>query len=708
MNTRWIRCTIWMTLLALPFCVSHLHGAEASTEFTPSIFDEVDVQCIANQRYGSAEGKASFCDVYLPTGQAPQDGWPCVVVIHGGSWVSGDKWTMARYGRRLASHGFVAISINYRFAPKYKFPSQVDDVREALVWTKKNADRFQIDLDRVGLFGYSAGAHLSATVGTLADEPIEKQHKASNWEPTDPRWGQMPKISAMCLGGAPCDFQSLPIDNTALSFFLGGSRRTHQENYELASPVCHASDGDPVTQFIHGDDDFIVPIKNSKPLYQALRARGVDVRFQTIAGQGHIMTFVNPKTNRSVLEFFQSVFIKPKLSVWDIRTLGKAPDFEWLNQNAPIREIAYEGATYNGKPTRVFAFYATPGTIHSKPDLDKDLPAVVLVHGGGGTAFADWVWLWAKRGYAAIAMDLSGHRPESPNFKDGELISHLRAKRKRLVAGGPNQGVAEKYENVGGAIDDDWSYHAIGNVIRAHSLIRSFPEVNAERTAVTGISWGGYTTCITASVDDRFKAAVPVYGCGFLYEGESVQRPRTDQLEAEKRNQWIRDYDPSSHLGNCRVPIFFVNGTNDKHYPLRSYSKSYDLVRGEKLLRIEPQMRHGHVAGWAPMEIGEFVDSRLLGESPLARIKGLVVDKGQLRASIQNSVEIKKATLHYTEDDGPLLNRSWKNTAAEVNDNVVWVSLPRCTICFLSVTDQRGAMVTSEVHFEDVDEGPAE
>jgi len=66
--------------------------------------------------------------------------------------------------------------------------------------------------------------------------------------------------------------------------------------------------------------------------------------------------------------------------------------------------------------------------------------------------------------------------------------------------------------------------------------LRSFPDVLPDRTAVTGICWGGYTTCLVASLDDRLKAAVPIYGCGFLYEGESVQKPSIDKLETGARH----------------------------------------------------------------------------------------------------------------------------------------------------------------------------
>ena len=302
-------------------------------------------------------------------------------------------------------------------------------------------------------------------------------------------------------------------------------------------------------------------------------------------------------------------------SPWNLEKLSSPPAFRWVDEKSPIRELLYAGEKTGDRDTEVFAFYASPKTIGLEDAGDGPFPGVVLIHGGGGTAFSEWVWLWAKRGYAAISMDLSGHRPLPPEYDPdtGEFKKdrgYEKGGRTKLEKGGLGQTHTEKFDNIGGSVDDDWPLHAVSSAIRAHSLIRSFPEVDAERTAVTGISWGGYTTCLVASVDKRFKAAVPVYGCGFLFEGESVQKPSIDKLEPEERRaEWIRRYDPSSHLANCRVPILFVNGTHDIHYPLDSYMKCYALVPGEKSIRIEPKMRHSHVHGWAPKEIGQFIDS---------------------------------------------------------------------------------------------------
>ena len=396
---------------------------------------------------------------------------------------------------------------------------------------------------------------------------------------------------------------------------------------------------------------------------------------------------------------------KTDTNPWVLSKLHKVPAVSWLDDSSPIRSLTFRNEPFQGKPTNVFAFYATPGSISGDKSKDRNLPAVVLIHGGGGTAFAEWVWLWANRGYAAIAMDLSGRRPEAPKFheKTGELIRR-RVKRTRLAHGGPEADHIAKFQNVGGDITDDWQFHAVAAVVRSHSLIRSFPEVDDNRTAVTGISWGGYMTCLVASIDDRFKAAVPVYGCGFLYDGESVQKQLIDSLDEKKRAEWIRVYEPSAWLPKCRVPIFFVNGTNDKHYPLSSYVRSFDLVKSAKQIRIGVNMRHSHQAGWAPAEIGLFIDQHIKGGKPLPLLGSPKTEKNEVTAEVSSAVPLKKVQLHFTTNSGPLVDRKWQSRAASLTGKTISASVPaEATIWMLSATDSRNGMVSTPVVFR---EGP--
>ncbi|MAS96346.1 MAG: acylamino acid-releasing protein [Verrucomicrobiales bacterium] len=394
-----------------------------------------------------------------------------------------------------------------------------------------------------------------------------------------------------------------------------------------------------------------------------------------------------------------------KPGTWPVERLKReVPGYRLVEDSGPIKSLIYEGEEIEGKTTEVFAFYASPKTLGTLKDGEK-VPGIVLIHGGGGTAFSDWVLMWAERGYAAIAMDLSGRRPPAPKYDDKgkKVVDHnlKREERVKLEKGGLDHTHVEKFMNIGGTIEDDWPFQTVASVMRAHTLLRSFPEVDAERTAVTGISWGGYSTCLTASIDDRFKAAVPVYGCGFLHEGESVQKPSIDSL-GDRREAWVKAYDPGSHLGKCTVPTFWVNGTHDKHYVLDSYAKSYSKVKGPRTIRIEPRMGHSHPAGWEPKEIQIFIDSILKDGKPLPKVGEMeVAEDGTVSVPFEAEIPVVKAELHYTTDEGLRTERKWEKITASLEDGkAVATGLPKeANTWLMTLTDERDAMVSSEVGF---------
>jgi dienelactone hydrolase len=362
---------------------------------------------------------------------------------------------------------------------------------------------------------------------------------------------------------------------------------------------------------------------------------------------------------------------------WDLASLARPPEVTWADARGPIRSLYYAGEAYRGHPTRVFAYYGAPDKAAG------NLPGMVLVHGGGGWAFKEWVELWSKRGYAAIAMDLAGHGP-SPE-------------RKRLPDGGPDQDDAAKFTDIARGIKEAWPYHAVANVIRAVSLIRSFPEVDPERVGITGISWGGYLTCIVAGLDERLKVAVPIYGCGFLNE-DSAWIPTLAKMAPADRDLWVTQFDPSNYLPGCKMPMLFVNGTNDFAYPLGSYQKSYRLVKGPRTLCITVNMPHGHAEGWRPKEIGLFVDAVLRDGRPLARFDKVSRQCTRVLATFEATVPIKGASLHYTTDQGPWQKRTWQSRPLELRGKEIRCELPaeKRIVYFLTITDERGAVVSTE------------
>ena len=361
---------------------------------------------------------------------------------------------------------------------------------------------------------------------------------------------------------------------------------------------------------------------------------------------------------------------------WNISELRKPPTVLWGSTNGRIQELHYVSEPLLGKPTRVFAYLGRPTNV-----LVQRYPAMVLVHGGGGKAFKEWTQHWAQRGYVSIAMDLAGNGPDG-----------------RLPDGGPDQADTVKFRDFNeSGVRDMWTYHAVAAVVRAHSLLRSLPEVDTDRIGITGISWGGYLTCIAAGIDTRFKVAVPVYGCGFLGENSVWKDKALAAMSPPARALWLRLFDPSHYVGAVRYPILFVNGTSDFAYPLDSYRKTYRLVPERwRHVSVAVDRPHGHI--WTFPEVDAFV-ARVLNNGPTLPKFGPPTVEGQnLVAHFTPVGEWKEPLLCYTTDLGPWEKRKWQSVPARVDGGRMRGEFPitKRVIAFLAVRDATGAQLSSE------------
>jgi cephalosporin-C deacetylase-like acetyl esterase len=363
---------------------------------------------------------------------------------------------------------------------------------------------------------------------------------------------------------------------------------------------------------------------------------------------------------------------------WDLTKLFETPRvFETTTAEPGVKALYYESVPWRGKPTRVFAYYGAPA--------GKKLPAMVLIHGGGGTAFAEWVRLWNARGYAAIAMDTGGMRPE--RAAADKLWNPARAHHE---FGGPEGwgGFAAVEEPK----EDQWSYHAVAAAVLGHSLLRSMPEVDASRIGVTGISWGGYLTNIVAGIDGRFRFAAPVYGCGYLGE-DSAWLKNFAEMGPERAAKWLGWWDPSVYLPGAKMPMLWVTGTNDFAYPFGSLQKSYRLATGPRTLAIRVRMKHGHPDGAKPEEIFAFAEAMLRKGAKLVRI----VEAERDRVKFQGKVV--KAELNYTTAAGKWQERESISVPAEIRGKTAQAAVPEsATAWYFNLFDERGLVVSSE-HF---------
>jgi hypothetical protein len=201
---------------------------------------------------------------------------------------------------------------------------------------------------------------------------------------------------------------------------------------------------------------------------------------------------------------------------------------------------------------------------------------------------------------------------------------------------------------------------------------------------------------MVSGVDDRFRFAAPVYGCGFLGE-DSAWLPQFQKLGKDRAGRWLGLWDPSVYLGNARLPMLWVNGTNDFAYPLPSWAKSYKLGKGSRTLALRVRMRHSHQDGAAPEEIHAFANAILRKGRPLARVTAAGKDGDSAWAAYKSKGPVARAELNFTRDSGKWTERKWDTAPAQVAAGRASAKLPAdAKAWYLNLFDGEGRVVSSD------------
>lgn len=346
------------------------------------------------------------------------------------------------------------------------------------------------------------------------------------------------------------------------------------------------------------------------------------------------------------------------------------------------RAILFEGAPWQGRPTRVFALVGMPASATGK------VPAVVLAHGGGGTAFAEWVKRWNDAGFAAIAPALEGQtdvRVDEPAARGERWV--------RNPEGGPaRDGI---YGDGDRPLADQWMFHAQWAIASAHSLLAAVPGVDASRIGLCGISWGGIITATAMGIDPRIAFAVPIYGGGFLSE-------MTNQYRVTAGNAtYLRIWEPGLRLSRAKMPSLWMTDLKDQHFSLVQQAKSYAAAGGPHMVSIHPTMTHNHPAAWTPPDSYAFARSVADTGRCWSVQKGSGVEAGQAWARFASAREIAGATLFVTRDRGHSRDRSWTEVQAKVTvaDGVTRVAAPLAegATAWFFVCDAEGLVMSSDL-----------
>jgi acetyl esterase/lipase len=221
--------------------------------------------------YKTANGKNITLDFY-PAVAAKNA--PCVIVIHGGSWSSGDNKQFAEWNAWLTTRGYHVAAINYRLAPEYKSPSQVEDTRDAIAFLKTQP-QLKIDTSRFVLLGRSAGGQIALCAAYQLNLK-EIAGVISVYAPADMVWGAAIKGNPLVLN-----------TDAVFADYLGGPYAQFADKYYESSAVQHVKPGSPPTLVVHGDNDCMVSFIHSEHLDAALTANKVQHYFLRLKGATH-------------------------------------------------------------------------------------------------------------------------------------------------------------------------------------------------------------------------------------------------------------------------------------------------------------------------------------------------------------------------------------------------------------------------------------
>lgn len=244
-----------------------------------------ETQTLQDIPYIADAHERQVLDVYLPDADEPA---PTLFMIHGGGFIFGDKDEMRSVARIFQEAGYATVAPNYRLAPEYTYPSQIEDVFCALAWTVNHAEEYGFDPSRLVLIGESAGANAAAMLGTVDSPEQYLEH---------------------CPYPLPDDFQAravvayyMPVDLTSCectaaqqmaAVYLGipeeemADVETVQNSWADASPLAWIDAADPPFLLVHGERDSLVPLSESLAFQSAYEAVGGDVSLITIPLLNH-------------------------------------------------------------------------------------------------------------------------------------------------------------------------------------------------------------------------------------------------------------------------------------------------------------------------------------------------------------------------------------------------------------------------------------
>ena len=255
-----------------------------------AVAEKNDVEVLLDQPYADGVNPKQQVDLYLPKHRKSSAPLPVIAFIHGGGWMRGDRIGTASGCISTARSGmYAAVGIGYRLTDEAGWPAQIHDCKAAIRWIRGNASKYNLDANKIAVWGSSAGGHLSSLLGT-----------SGGVEELEGNIGSFKNVSSKvnCVVNlcGPEDFMTalmfdakdVPIyKDDAVSALLGGMATERPEAAKAASPLTYVSADDPPFFTFHGTKDERVSFKHAELIHTALKKVGVESYLAPIVGGGH-------------------------------------------------------------------------------------------------------------------------------------------------------------------------------------------------------------------------------------------------------------------------------------------------------------------------------------------------------------------------------------------------------------------------------------
>lgn len=245
---------------------------------------ETEIEIIRDLTYKTIGERDLKLDIYMPK-TIVSESFPAVIFIHGGGWINGDKeQSMRAYQflfKPLIERGLAVVAISYRLADRdTRFPTQLEDCKDAVKWIKKNAGSFNLDEKSIGIVGASAGGHLGLLLGMTPD---------MGYSSIPDLVGYSSDVRFVVALYPPTDLKNL--DTEKGGYFarqvIGGSYEQYPEMYAKASPVNYLDNKVPPILLIHGELDLIVPLTQSVNLFRKGKDKGKHIDLLVVKNARH-------------------------------------------------------------------------------------------------------------------------------------------------------------------------------------------------------------------------------------------------------------------------------------------------------------------------------------------------------------------------------------------------------------------------------------